>query len=155
MNSEQFEKVLVGQIERINNVLGVKAGEYATEDRLYNFKVAAELQDQNPKQALAGMMAKHTVSVYDMARSEKAFSREQWDEKITDHINYLILLRAIVEEEKTSQEDVIKAYADGKNIMTIVKDANGVEVISDQNLKDTPEAAIQANSMFNSDREWY
>lgn len=44
-------------------------------------------------------MAKHTVSIYDMARSEETFPLEKWDEKITDHINYLILLRAVVVEE--------------------------------------------------------
>lgn len=44
-------------------------------------------------------MAKHTVSIYDMARSDDSFSLEKWDEKITDHINYLILLRAVVVEE--------------------------------------------------------
>lgn len=122
MNSEQFEKVLVDQIERVNKVLGVKAGEYATEDRLHNFKVAAEIQNCTQMQALGGMLAKHTVSVYDMIQSSKDYSREQWDEKITDHINYLILLRAIVEEEKTSEEDVTKIYADGNHATTIITD---------------------------------
>ena len=77
-----------------------KAKEYATEDRLHNFRVAAVIQRVSAKDALAGMMAKHTVSVYDMCGSEETFSQELWDEKITDSINYLLLLRALVQEEE-------------------------------------------------------
>lgn len=77
-----------------------KAKEYATEDRLHNFRVAAVLQRVSAKDALAGMMAKHTVSVYDMCGSEETFSQELWDEKITDSINYLLLLRALIQEEE-------------------------------------------------------
>lgn len=49
-------------------------------------------------QAISGMMAKHTVSIYDMVESGKPFELAQWDEKITDHICYLILLRAALVE---------------------------------------------------------
>ena len=74
--------------------------EYATDDdRLHNFKNAAGMMSCDPKEALAGMMAKHTISVYDMCRSCKDYPIELWNEKITDHINYLLLLKAIVEED--------------------------------------------------------
>ena len=62
----------------------------------HNFQIAAELQDTTLIKALAGMMAKHTSSIYDMCNSEKDFSIEKWNEKIIDHINYLIILRAMV-----------------------------------------------------------
>ena len=68
MNTENFNKIIHEQIERCENTLCKKADEYATEDRLHNFKVAAGLQDCLPTMALGGMMAKHTVSVYDMLR---------------------------------------------------------------------------------------
>lgn len=100
MKTEQFEKIVQEQINRCTSVLIDKAKEYATADRLHNFKVAAEMQDCTPRHALAGMMAKHTVSVYDMCNSGNDYPMELWDEKITDHINYLLLLRAVVEEEK-------------------------------------------------------
>ena len=45
-----------------------KSLEYATEDRLHTFKVAAEIQNCTPIGALGGMMVKHTVSVYDLIR---------------------------------------------------------------------------------------
>lgn len=98
MNFEQFEVILNAQIKRVQDVLVVKAAEYATEDRLANFKKAAHLRGVGLPQAVAGMMVKHTVSIFDMAESGKPYPIEQWDEKITDHINYLILLRAALIE---------------------------------------------------------
>lgn len=100
METKDFNVIIEKQMETCKDVLINKAKEYATEDRLHNFKVAAELQNCTPKQALAGFMAKHTVSVYDMCRSNEVFSIPQWSEKITDHINYLLILRALVEEER-------------------------------------------------------
>ena len=102
MNSEWFEKVIKEQIKTCEDVLIGKAKEYATDDdRLHNFKNAAGMMSCDPKEALAGMMAKHTISVYDMCRSGKDYPIELWNEKITDHINYLLLLKAVVEEEKS------------------------------------------------------
>lgn len=102
MTSEDFEKVVNSTLKRCTDVLVVKAREYATEDRLHNFQVAAKLEGITPLQALAGMMAKHTVSVYDMCRGSK-YTAAMWDEKICDSINYLLLLRALVEEPKHDQ----------------------------------------------------
>lgn len=98
MITEKFNEILDEQIKRSTNVLCKKAEEYATEDRLHNFKVAAEVQGISPVKALAGMMAKHTVSVYDMCMSGKGYPIALWDEKITDHINYLLLLAALIRD---------------------------------------------------------
>ena len=103
MNTTTFERLFEDQVNRSRSVLVSKAKEYATEDRLHNFKVAAALEGKTQEQALAGMMAKHTVSVYDMAESGLAYPIELWQEKITDHINYLFLLNAIVREERQCQ----------------------------------------------------
>lgn len=100
MNTVDFERVVSEQIERSTSVMCNKAKEYATQDRLYNFKVAAGIRDCTPIQALAGMMEKHTVSVYDMCDSGGEYPIELWNEKITDSINYLLLLRALVEEKE-------------------------------------------------------
>lgn len=99
MNTEKLNEIINNQLNRCENVLVHKAKEYATEDRLHNFKVASAIQGCTPAQALQGMMAKHTISVYDMVNSGAEYKLEMWDEKITDHINYLLLLRALAEEE--------------------------------------------------------
>lgn len=99
MKADHFEDVLEAQIKRIRDVLVVKAAEYATDDRLANFKTAANLRGCSVPQAISGMMVKHTVSIFSMTESQdQDFIMEVWDEKITDHINYLILLRAALAE---------------------------------------------------------
>jgi hypothetical protein len=119
MDSETFAEVVDNQLRICKDVLVDKAREYAPdEDRLHNFRVAAAIQNVDMLEAVAGMMAKHTVSVYDMCGSEKTFTTDQWNEKITDSINYLILLRAVVQEledspdvhvELTPEEDFARA----------------------------------------------
>lgn len=109
MNNEDFRANLDAIHEKIETILGTKGEEYATDsDRLHNFKVAAQVQGITNKEALSGMMAKHTVSIYDMIGDGKDHSLEKWDEKILDHINYLILLRAIVVEEDEENRRKIK-----------------------------------------------
>lgn len=106
MNSKDFVEHINKRIEACTSLLGVKADEYATDDRLHNFKVAAKIQNCSPITALAGMMAKHTVSVYDLIqRQEQGFNVPQslWDEKINDSINYLLLLSALIEEGKEDE----------------------------------------------------
>lgn len=57
------------------------------------------MQGCDPKRALSGMMAKHIVSLYDMCYDDRTkYNMEIWNEKITDSLNYLFLLKAIVEE---------------------------------------------------------
>lgn len=102
MTTEVFNSIIHNQISRCEETLCKKAEEYATEDRLHNFKQAAALQNCRPTTALAGMMCKHTVSVYDMLNGlekGKTYPTELWDEKIGDSINYLLLLSAMVRED--------------------------------------------------------
>jgi hypothetical protein len=114
MDTKKFEVIVDEQMDTCRNILVNKAKEYATEDRLHNFKVAAELQCTGCKEALAGMMAKHTVSVYDMCRDGKSHTMAQWNEKITDHINYLLLLKAVVTEEIEFDRAIL--YADNMTV---------------------------------------
>ena len=98
MNTEEFEKVVEDQFATCRRVLLFKGHEYATEDRLHNFKVAAALQNESPELALAGMLAKHIVSIYDLVREEEVMMYT-WEEKLGDAINYLLLLKAVVVEK--------------------------------------------------------
>lgn len=97
----EFNLVLEKQMERCASTLQKKKKEYTgdSEDRLIAFKVASAMQGCKPERALAGMMAKHIVSLYDMCYADReTFDMATWDEKITDSLNYLFLLRAIVAE---------------------------------------------------------
>lgn len=102
MITKDFNDCIGRQIALCKSTLIKKAGEYATEDRLHNFKTAAIMQQCSPIQALAGMMAKHTVSIYDLCKNADGDQTQKlsiWSEKIMDHINYLLLLMALIEED--------------------------------------------------------
>ena len=111
MNQEDFNEVIVRQTDRCKSLLMAKGVEYAPKavknagvDRLAHFKKAAVVLNTTPRAALMGMLSKHLISVSDMCTDERKYSKEQWDEKITDSINYFLILRAIV-EEKLNEED--------------------------------------------------
>ena len=119
MDSGEFAEIVDQQLRLCSDVLVDKAREYATEDRLHNFRVAAAIRDVPMKEVLGGMMVKHTVSIYDMIGSAESYSLEQWSEKITDHMNYLILLWAIVHEppdRDTSNPELVQARDLGQAI---------------------------------------
>lgn len=105
MKRADFQFVLDAEIQRIRDVLEKKGVEYADEDQLFNFRRAAALKGCSLSQALAGMMVKHTVSIYDMVERGEQFPLEIWGEKITDHLNYLILLKAVLIEDEANAKE--------------------------------------------------
>lgn len=105
MTHQTFEEIVNQQLDICKTLMTSKGKEYSlTDDRLIAFKRAAQLQDETVKQALCGMLAKHVVSVYDMCMSDQKFPMDKWTEKITDTINYLLLLMAAIWEEDYGQE---------------------------------------------------
>lgn len=103
MNASDFDMVVKNRMSACEHILCEKAKEYAPGvDRVSNFKQAAAFQSVSPEQALFGMVAKHMVALGDFCREVTAGSKprsyEQWDEKIGDIINYMILLDALVIE---------------------------------------------------------
>jgi hypothetical protein len=106
MEFHEFDQILDEQLARCRATLMRKAEEYSSsDDRLRNFRLSAALSGVSMRHAVAGMMAKHTTSIYDMCGSEQPHSMGMWEEKITDHINYLILLYAVLDEEARGYSD--------------------------------------------------
>lgn len=104
MNHADFQKVFEDMVAHCEEVLGAKNKEYASdEDKLHNFKIAADLEGVTVPQACGGMMVKHIVSIYDMIGSNKTFTMDQWNEKIGDALNYLFLLKAILVAESSGE----------------------------------------------------
>jgi hypothetical protein len=99
MKTERFEMLMYRRRDRIVQILGTKAKEYATgEDRLHNFKVAARMAGVTPEEARMGMDLKHRVCIEDMVKGRIPLTREMIDEKLGDHINYMVLLEALLIE---------------------------------------------------------
>lgn len=112
MKIDVFNKVIEEQLATCEGMLLHKGEEYAPDavkqsavDRLAHFKKAAAIMNNTPKAALLGMLTKHLVSVSDMCTDGKKYSLDRWNEKITDSINYLLLLRALVEEEAANGQN--------------------------------------------------
>ncbi len=100
MLSEEFKDLVRYQFTRCRKVLTQREQIYGDNyDRLIQFKQAGQLMDIPPIQALAGMLSKHTTHLYDMLFDPNERPKEEWEEVITDHINYLVLLRALLEDE--------------------------------------------------------
>lgn len=105
MNLANFNFVINEQVKRCHSVLEEKGKEYALDnDRLGHFKTAAAEQEITPKQALWGMASKHFTSLSRMCKTGSE-NKDLWLEKITDSINYLLLLRALIEEEAANEKD--------------------------------------------------
>lgn len=101
MQDEEFMQIIEDQVNRSMGLLVQKNESYSNfgQDKLAAFKKAAALKGITLRAALSGMMSKHTVSIYDMCEDENSFTLDVWTEKITDHINYLLLLKAVIHEE--------------------------------------------------------
>ena len=109
MNVEHFDATIQEQLDYCCKLLCNKGHEYneGDVDRLATFKRAAAMMECTDEQALAGMMIKHTASIYQMiAHPENNYSIEKWTEKITDHINYLLLLKAVICEKMEEYHNV-------------------------------------------------
>ena len=108
ITQKEVNAVFDEQVRLCADTLQKKTKEYTGDDtdRLGAFKAAAALQHATPQRALAGMMAKHIISIYDMCFTDrKTFELAVWEEKITDSLNYLFLLKAVIKEELEHQPD--------------------------------------------------
>lgn len=98
-----FDEIVKSRLEKIKEILGAKAAEYASQsDRFHNFNVAGRIAGITPEKALYGMMLKHEVSVIDLIESAgscpEKLNDALIDEKIGDNINYLILLEGLLKQ---------------------------------------------------------
>jgi hypothetical protein len=102
MNTEQFNAIIEQRIEKIKSIFLEKSEQYARGDRLSNFKKAAAFRGKEPEEILMGLVIKHFTALDDFIQDlpEKKMPIEQWEEKIGDIINYMILLEAMIKESK-------------------------------------------------------
>ena len=103
MNFKTFDELVERETKRMKDVMCSKSADYsADDDKLFNFKLAAELDGVSPIEALRGMWLKHRTSIrqgLDELIDGKCRSKEWWIEKLTDDRNYSILLQALLTEK--------------------------------------------------------
>lgn len=101
MLATEFNKVVEDQFDICRSLMVDKAGEYATEDRLFNFKQPTSMMHQNQAQVCLSYQMKHMASCVKIAEdmNKGIFpTDEMLNEKITDMINYCLLFKANVME---------------------------------------------------------
>jgi len=102
MDGKRLREIFQTQFDRCLKVTFKKSSIYAEkEDRLSNFYRAGDLNKEEPEKALWGMASKHVIALADFINDLNngvIKPREEWEEKITDIINYLVLLKALLEE---------------------------------------------------------
>ena len=110
MDHETFKSIVTQMQEDSLATLLEKNSGYSNADPLHNFHQAAKLKGETTLKAIGGMMAKHTVSIYDLINqaSEEYIPEEVWFEKIQDHMNYLLFLWAAVEEPEIDRGSLPK-----------------------------------------------
>lgn len=98
-------KAIYKQMDRCNDILKKKFEEYGNhEDPFWHFERSAGLLGGTRELALMHLFAKHLTCIVEMAEGPDSYSGDQWEEKLTDAINYLLILSAMVDE--TCGEDV-------------------------------------------------
>ena len=137
MDHETFKSIITQMQEDSLATLLEKNSGYSNADPLHNFHQAAKLKGETTLKAIGGMMAKHTVSIYDLINkaSEEYVPEEVWFEKIQDHMNYLLFLWAAVEETEIEQNSF--ELSDNSCLHENPQDWSDVEVVTTE-YKDDP-----------------
>ena len=141
MDHETFKTIITQmQKDSLATLLQKNSG-YSNADPLHNFHQAAKLKGETTLKAIGGMMAKHTVSIYDLINkaSEEYVPEEVWFEKIQDHMNYLLFLWAAVEETEIDRNENPQDWSDVEVVTTEYKDdpnSKKPDLNSDEALKE-------------------
>lgn len=102
MTPERFKQIVDARLAHCREVLTAKGEEYSRDgDRLHNFKSAGRKRGCTPEKSLLGMDDKHTVSIDDIVEDlemGKLPTVSTLNEKISDAINYLLLLEGLIVE---------------------------------------------------------
>jgi hypothetical protein len=101
MNVQDFNNLVEEQFGICRAILETKGKEYAPDegDRLSAFKTAGSVLHRTPIQALGGQMSKHTISLFEMIEND-CTDKDLWLEKLTDQINYLLLLKGLLYDQE-------------------------------------------------------
>jgi hypothetical protein len=83
-------------------VLGAKGADYTvgSKDRLANFRTGAEFFGISPEQVLGVYLHKHVAAVFSYIKTGGQSESEPIEGRITDVINYCLLLSKLVAEKK-------------------------------------------------------
>lgn len=115
MDKSTFKNIINQSLDRSKHILTVKALEYVRgEDPLSNFNKGAEMSNQTREKVLYGYMLKHLVSlsdiIDDIENDNKLPSAALLEEKLTDIINYCLILEASIKDKHEKPNQNLHVY---------------------------------------------
>ena len=107
--NQRFNDCIDNRLNECKELLLVKGLEYRrNNDPYHNFNKVSKMRNKTPEEALSGMWAKHLCSILDIIDDielhNKIPSKELLSEKISDNINYLLILEALIEERRNNND---------------------------------------------------
>jgi lysyl-tRNA synthetase class I len=126
MNYQDFIEIVKKQVEVERSILETKGKDYTmeNEDRLYNFKLVAELVGITPKQVLMVYWLKHVLSI--LSHSKGLQETEPIEQRIADVRNYMLLYRGLDTEEEFKDDEIAMHIDD-------LEKQDAMEGVSDEN----------------------
>lgn len=119
MNKEQQEKHLEHIFSKMREIMLKKGNDYATQDRLSNFKLAGNICGISPEIQCLSLIATKVARLSVLLHNQNKPNYESISDSIIDLINYAALLDMLLfdkEEDKTKQslkkfiQDKTKGY---------------------------------------------
>ena len=106
MDWETYKKIIEDRLSACKELLVRKANGYSRDgDPFHNFKVAGEILNTTPEKTLLGMWIKHVISIIDIVNDIPELPTDEiLAEKISDTINYMLILEAMVLDRKSIKE---------------------------------------------------
>lgn len=99
MTKEEFFDFANSEVKHALNVLELKSSYNNPKDYFSYFDRVATLLGVSKEEALFALMSKHIISIVDLCKKQEP-DFTIWQEKLTDTINYLILLGAMEKEKQ-------------------------------------------------------
>lgn len=114
MDQKAFDGIVDGQLTHCLAILRPKGLEYTRgADRLHQFKRAGSILRCTPAQACVGLSVKHLTSILDIVQDSAnglSPTLATLDEKFGDFINYLLLLRACIQEGLDTDRELVHEF---------------------------------------------
>lgn len=106
--NERFNDCIDNRLNECKELLTVKSVEYRRNNNPYhNFNVGAKFTGESSEKVLYGFLLKHLISLQDIVNDVnegKLPSKEIIAAKVSDIINYMLILEALIEERRNSNE---------------------------------------------------
>lgn len=95
----EFEKYNDELLDYALKLMKDKNAGYASRgDVMRNFREAAEINGKLPAEVAFNYDLKHIVSIKDIVSGDSNVTPEIWREKITDYLNYGLIINALMQE---------------------------------------------------------